>query len=298
MNLLRPLSVACLLLACPAFAAEPVLPQLKAYEAEDGWRQPVQPFALADDSWYVGTAGLTAVLVKTPQGAVLIDGGLPQAADMLLQHMKELGVQPGDLKLILNTHAHIDHAGPLAQLKRDTGARVATTAETAVLLARGDSDDLQFGEGYTFPPVGVDRILMDGEVVELGGVRFTAHLTPGHTPGSTSWTWDDRRDGKTVHIAYVDSLGAPGYQLLDNPRYPRIVDDYRRSFATVRALPCDLLLTPHPGGSGWTPEVTAAPHPEPMSCREYADKAERALDAQIAEERKRSAQKGSDSQGL
>lgn len=286
MNLLRPLTVGCLLFSAHASAAEPVLPQLPAYETEDSWRQPVPPFALADHSWYVGTEGLSAVLVKTPQGAVLIDGGLPQAANLLLQRLRELGVQPADLKLILNSHAHIDHAGPLAEVKRSTGARLAASAETAVLLARGDSDDLHFGEGYTFPPAQVDRIVMDGEVVELGGLRFTAHFTPGHTPGSTSWTWDDRRDGETIRIAYVDSLSTPGYRLLDNARYPRIVDDYRRSFATVRALPCDLLLTPHPDASGWAPATTAAPQAEPMSCREYAEGAERRFDAELERQRK------------
>jgi metallo-beta-lactamase class B len=277
-NALRTPILGALLLSVAASATEPVLPQLKAYETEDSWRQPVPPFALAEHSWYIGTAGLSVVLVKTAQGAVLIDGGLPQAAPMVLQRMRELGVAPGDLKLILNSHAHIDHAGPLAQLKRETGAKLVLSAESAVLLARGDSDDIHFGEGLTFPPANADRIVMDGEVVELGGMRFTAHFTPGHTPGSTSWTWDDQRAGKPLRIAYVDSLSAPGYQLIGNARYPRIVEDYRRTFATVRALPCDLLLTPHPGGSGWTPEATAAPHPEPMSCRQYADKAEQALD--------------------
>jgi metallo-beta-lactamase class B len=273
-------------LIAAASAAEPVLPQLQAYEAEASWRQPIAPFALAEHSWYVGTAGLSAVLIKTPQGAVLIDGGLPQAGDVLLKRMRELGVQPGDLKLILNSHAHIDHAGPLAQIKRATGAKLVLSAESAVLLARGDSDDLQFGEGFTFPPANADRIVMDGEVVELGGMRFTAHFTPGHTPGSTSWTWDDTSAGKLVHIAYVDSLSAPGYQLIDNPRYPRIVEDYRRAFATVRALPCDLLLTPHPDGSGWEPEKTSSPHSEPMSCREYADNAEHAIDEALEKQRK------------
>lgn len=286
MTRFRPLpTLFCLLLSTSAPAAEPVLPQLQAYQTEDSWRQPVPPFALADSSWYIGTAGLSSVLIKTPEGAVLIDGGLPQAANMILQRMSGLGVKPGDLKLILHSHAHIDHVGPLAALKRATGARLVGNAESAVLLARGGSDDIHFGEGLDYPPVTLDRIIMDGEVVELGGVRLTAHFTPGHTPGSTSWTWDDRRDGNTVRIAYVDSLTAPGYQLTGNPRYPKIVDDYRRSFATVRALPCDLLLTPHPGLSGWEPEATAAPQPEPMTCRAYADNAEHQFEAALEKQR-------------
>ena len=287
MTLFRALTSSCFLLSasCMAAETESELPQLKAYETQASWRQPVQPFAIADHTWYIGTGGLTALLVKTPQGTVLLDGGLPQAADMLLRHMQQLGVQPEDLKLILNSHAHIDHAGPLAQVKRATGARVAASAESAVLLARGDSDDLHFGEGLTFPPVTVDRIVMDGEIVELGGTRFTAHFTPGHTPGSTSWTWSDTKNGKTVQIAFVDSLSAPGYQLLGNPRYPRIVEDYRRSFAAIRELPCDLLITPHPDGSGWDPANTAAPHPQPTTCRAYADDYEKALDEKLEEQR-------------
>lgn len=255
MTMLLPLTACCLLLADFALAAEPVLPQLKAYETQDSWRRPVPPFALADNSWYIGTEALSTVLVKTPQGSVLIDGGLPQAANMLLQRMRELGVQPGDLELVLHSHAHIDHVGPLAELKRATGARAVGNAESAVLLARGGSDDIHFGQGYEFPP------------------------------GSTSWTWDDHRDGKTLRIAYVDSLSTPGYALAGNPRYPHIVDDFRRTFAAVRALPCDLLLTPHSDASGWAPAATAAPHPNPMTCRAYADNAERRLDIELEKQR-------------
>lgn len=270
--------------AAGSAAAAPLLPEASAYSSRDSWRQPVAPFRIAERSWYIGTAGLSAVLIKTDAGAVLIDTGLPQAGDMLLKHMRALGVEPSQLKLILHSHAHIDHIGALAQIQRATGAQVVGNAEAAVLLARGGSDDLHFGEGMLFPPVQVQRIVMDGETVELGGLRFTAHFTPAHTPGSISWTWDDRIDGKPAHIAYADSLSAPGYQLVDNPRYPRIADDYRRGFAAVRALPCDLLLTPHPDASGWDPADNAAPHKTPMSCRAYADKAERAFDKTLAEQ--------------
>lgn len=283
---------ACLLASVPvARAAEPVLPQSSAYLTNDAWRQPVAPFRIANHTWYIGTQGLTALLVRTPQGAVLIDGGLPQAADMLLRRMRELGVQPHDLKLILHSHAHGDHAGPIAAIKRATGARVVSNAESAVLLARGGSDDLHFGDGILYPAVQADRLVMDGEAVELGGIRFVAHYTPAHTPGSLSWTWRDThvdggRDGKPLDIAFADSLSAPDYRIVDNPRYPHIVDDYRRGFAAVRALPCDLLITPHPDASGWAPANTATPHASPTTCRAYADKAEAKLDAQLAEQRK------------
>lgn len=269
-----------------AHAADPVLPPSTRYETDEAWRQPVQPFQIADHTWYIGTQGLTALLIRTPDGAVLIDGGLPQAADMLLQRMRELGVQPQQLRLILHSHAHGDHAGPIAAIQRATGARVVSNAESAALLARGGSDDLHFGDSILYPPVRADRLVMDGEAVELGGLRFVAHNTPAHTPGSLSWTWADTRDGKRVTIAYADSLSAPGYRLLDNPRYPHIVDDYRRGFAAVRALPCDLLITPHPDASGWAPADVAKPHPAPVTCRDYADQAEARLDAQLDKQRK------------
>ncbi|SKA25361.1 metallo-beta-lactamase class B [Lysobacter spongiicola DSM 21749] len=281
----RLFALTCCLAAPVAMSAEAVLPQLKAYETRESWRTPVAPFRIADNTWYIGTEGLSALLVTTPDGAVLVDGGMPQAADMLLAHMRRVGVAPSDVRLILPSHAHGDHAGPLAAVKRATGAKVVANAETAVLLARGGSDDIHYGDAILYPPVQVDRLVQDGEKVELGRVTFTTHLTPAHTPGSTSWTWTDQRDGKPVRIAYVDSLSAPDYRLVDNPRFPGIVAAYRRGFAAVRALPCDLLIAPHPDGVGWTPAATEDRQPRPMSCSDYADRAERALDAALAEQR-------------
>ena len=280
---LLPLALAfatCLPLA--AHAAEPVLPQLKAYTVDPSWLQPITPLQIADHTWQIGTANLTSLLVQTPQGAVLLDGGMPQMADHLLHNLQLRGVAPADLRVILLSHAHADHAGSVAELKRRTGARILANAESAVLLARGGSDDLHFGDRFAFPPAQVDRIIMDGETVDIGGMRFTAHFVPGHTPGSTAWTWSDTRNGKPVRIAYADSLGAPGYTLKDNPRYPHLVEDFRRSFAVVRALPCDVLLTPHPGASSWDYAAGAAAGARAMSCGAYADAAAQNLDAALA----------------
>jgi len=281
----RSLVFACLwLLPCGfAGAAETLLPQGSAYQTPDAWRQRVTPVRIADHTWAIGTAGITALLVKTDAGALLIDGGLPQAADMLLANMRSLGVAPGDLKLILSSHAHGDHAGPIAAIKRATGAQVLNDAESAVLMANGGGNDIHFGDDILYPPVQTDRILHDGEVVVLGTLRLTPHFIPGHTPGSIAWTWDDTRDGKTEHIAYVDSLTAPGYTLVGNPRYPHIVEDFRRSFATVRALPCDVLLTPHADASGWNFADRGHPHPQPMSCAAYANAAEKSFQAKATE---------------
>lgn len=270
------------LLASPCcLAQEPLLPQGTSYQSPDAWRQPVAPVRIADHTWQIGTAGITALLVRTDDGALLIDGGLPQAAGMLLSHMHDLGVSPGDLKLILASHAHGDHAGPIAAIKRATGAQVVNDAESAVLMAGGGSDDIHFGDDILYPPVQTDRIIHDGEIVALGGMRLTAHLIPGHTPGSIAWTWNDTRDGSTLRIAYVDSLTAPGYTLTGNARYPRILEDFHRSFETVRTLPCDLLLTPHADASGWDFSKTTQPRPRPMTCRAYADAAAAKLDAQL-----------------
>ena len=280
MTLSRTSLIACsLLLAATAAAGESVLPQLKAYEVRESWRQPVEPRQVADHTWRIGTEGIHALLVKTDAGAVLIDGGMPQAAGMLLAQMRGLGIEPGDLKLILHSQAHGDHVGPLAALKRATGARMVSNAESALLLSAGGSDDLHFGDQILYPPVHADRIVHDREVVELGGLRFTVHFMPGHTPGSMAWTWTDARDGRPLRIAYVDSLSTPGYQLVDNPRIPRLVDDFRHSFDMVRALPCDLLLTPHVEAG--TREGDGAP----LTCREYAARSERTFEAELARQR-------------
>lgn len=267
-------------------AAEPALPQLEAYEVKESWRQPIAPLQIADRTWYVGTAGLSALLVKTDEGAILIDGGMPQAADMLIANLRKVGVQPHELRYILLSHAHGDHAGPLAAIKRATGGRLLSSAESAWLLAHGGSDDIHFDDEIVFPPVQADALLHDGETVALGGMSLTVHFMPGHTPGSMAWTWTDTRDGKPVRIAYADSMSTPGYTLVGNRRLPRIADDYRRTFDVVRALPCDLLITPHPDASGWTPGDAANPHPKPMDCKAYADASQRRFEAELTRQRR------------
>ncbi len=263
----------------------PPLPQLEAYEVPVPWRQPIAPLRIAQGTWQIGTAGLSALLLVGNDGAILIDGGMPQAADHLLANIGALGLQPSDVKWIVHSQAHADHVGPLAAVKHATGARVASNAESAVLLARGGAGDLHFGDGMLYPPLQVDRLLQDGEILELGELRLQVHFTPGHTPGSMSWSWTDiGTDGRPVRMVYADSLSAPGYRLIDNPRYPRIVEDFRRSMATLRELPCDLLLTPHPGASGWRYDASPARERD-LDCRGYADAAEAALDAQVEKER-------------
>ncbi|MEW5251131.1 subclass B3 metallo-beta-lactamase [Microbulbifer discodermiae] len=265
-----------------AGAEEPSpLPQLEAYQVPESWLQPVPPLKIGDNTWQIGTEAITSLLLKDPAGAILIDGGMVQTADHLLGNLKALGLQPSDLKLILHSHAHADHVGSLAALQRATGAQVVTNAESAILLASGGADDIHFGDSLLYPPVQADRILHHGELVTLGKLRLQVHFIPGHTPGSMAWTWQDKVDGKTTNIAYVDSLSAPDYQLVDNPRYPDIVQDYGLSFERVGQLPCDLLITPHAGASGWHYRARAVQE-KPTDCRAYADRAQKKLERQIS----------------
>ena len=267
-----------------ASAVEKPLAQLQAYQVDESWLTPVAPLPVTDHAWQIGTQGLTALLLKTESGAVLIDGGMPQMTEQLLDNMRSLGVAPQDLKWILLSHAHADHAGSLAAIKRITGARVAGNAESARLLANGGAGDIHFGDGLLYPPVTIDRYLQDGETIEFGELQLQVHFIPGHTPGSMAWTWSDRRENKKINVAYVDSLTAPGYQLLDNPKYPNIVRDYRGTFAKVSSLPCELLLTPHPGASNWSYIDTAIQEPS-MDCRAYAAAAQTALEKALQKQR-------------
>lgn len=261
------------------------LPQLEAYKVPKSWRQPVAPLRIAANTWQIGTEGITALLLTGREGAILIDGGMAQTADHLLANLRVLGLQPADLKLILHSHAHADHVGSLAAVQRATGARIATNAESALLMARGGANDIHFGDGILYSPIQADRILHQGEEVALGNLHLRVHFIPGHTPGSMAWTWQDIVDGNKTQLAYVDSLSAPGYQLINNTRYPDIVQDYQTSFERVRNLPCELLITPHAAASGWLFENTAT-QKTPLSCKHYADKAERKLQAQLEAERK------------
>jgi metallo-beta-lactamase class B len=287
-----------LLLSGAVVAAEPVLPQAEAHDTEARWRQPVRPFALADHTWYVGTEGLSAVLVKTPQGAVLIDGGLPQAADMLLRHMQELGVQPGDLKLILNSHAHFDHAGGIAALQRDSGAEVLASPSGAQALRSGRvvPDDPQAGfSDNGFPAVARVRDVHDGETVRLGNLAVTAHFTPGHTPGSTTWTWRSCEKDKCLDVVYADSLNAisaPGFHYLADATHADLAATFRNSIDKVAALPCDILVSVHPEIAGVDrklEQIARKPKKNPFidaqACQNYADTYRDMLDARLKRER-------------
>ncbi|HTV56144.1 MAG TPA: subclass B3 metallo-beta-lactamase [Terriglobia bacterium] len=208
----------------------------------------VEPFRIIGNVYYVGGADVTSFLILTPAGDILIDGGYVSTAPLIEQNIRRLGFRLRAVKILLNTHAHFDHAGGLARLKRDTGAKFEAMAQDAPLLDHGGRGDFYFGDRLPFPPVHVDRILQDGDLVSLGGVTLRANLTAGHTKGCTTWTWTVRQNGREYHVVDVCSASVlPGYRLIGNPQYPQIARDYERSFQRLNALPCDVFLGAHGG---------------------------------------------------
>jgi metallo-beta-lactamase class B len=255
------------------------------------WTAPQKPFRIYSNTWYVGPHGLGVFLVTSPTGDVLIDGGVPGDAQLIEGNIQGLGVNLRDIKWILNTHAHSDHAGGIAQLAHDTGAQVIAGAADAPLLERGGYGDPEYGDRFPFPPVHVARTAANGERLHLGDLVFTAHATPGHTKGNTTWTWTSCEDKHCLHMVDVGSLSAPGYKLTGNPGYPDIVGDFERSFATIAALPCDIPLAPHPEMVDFWERVAksrqgnAGAQMDSTGCRAYAQNARKRFEAELAKQR-------------
>jgi metallo-beta-lactamase class B len=267
----------------------------------DGWNAPREPFRVFGNTYYVGVAGLSAVLVTSDAGHVLLDAGLPQSAPVIDAHLRALGFKTGDIKLIVNSHAHFDHGGGIAAMQRASGAEVAASASGARALEAGEPtpDDPQYAfgrESNGFPRVSHVRVVKDGEVLHVGPIALTAHLTPGHTPGSTTWTWKSCEGARCVDVVYADSLNAvsaPGFRFSGDRTHPSLVTSFRRSIAAVAALPCDVLLSVHPEFSGMDRKLQlraagapANPFVDPEGCRTYAASASQALDRRLAEEQR------------
>lgn len=209
------------------------------------WNRPVKPFRIIGNVYYVGAFEVSSYLITTPRGHILLDSGFAETVPQIRDNVKQLGFRLEDVKLLINSHAHYDHAGGLAELKALTGAQLAASEADAAQLAAGGRGDFQWGDLFAFPPVAADRILHDGDTVELGGVWLVAHLTPGHTKGNTTWTMEVKDGGKTYNVVFMGSTSAPGYKLVNNSKYPNIVADYQRSFRLLESLPCDVFLGPH-----------------------------------------------------
>jgi metallo-beta-lactamase class B len=245
LSMVHRLSLICTLLIGAAGAARA---QTKEQLAE--WNQPVAPLRIIGNVYYVGASDVTSFLIVTPAGDIVLDGGLAQTAPQIAANLQTLGFKLSDVKILLNSHAHFDHAGGLAELKKRSGARLVAMDGDGALLAHGGRGDFFFGDADPFPPVTPDRTVQDGDKVSLGGTTLTAHLTPGHTRGCTTWTMTTREADKDYNVVFVCSATVlDGYELVDHPgkpaSYPGIAADYEKAFRVWKGLPCDVFLASH-----------------------------------------------------
>ena len=247
----------------------------------EAWNQPVDPFRIVGDVYYVGAEGVSAFLIRTSDGAILLDGGLPETAPQIVASVAKLGVDMRDVKVLLNSHAHFDHGGGLAELKRLSGALLAVSGP--------DADRLEKGEP-SMPAVRVDRRLADGDTVTLGGTALTARLTPGHTKGCTTWTMTTREEQRDYRVLFHCSTSVVD-TLVGNQTYPDIVADYERTFARMRSFETDVFLANHPmffrmaekrekaGAGGPNPFV------DPAELRRFNDRQEQQFRAALEKQR-------------
>ncbi|MCC2957863.1 subclass B3 metallo-beta-lactamase [Massilia sp. IC2-477] len=260
------------------------------------WNKPVAPFNIHGNTWYVGTAGLSALLVTSPQGHVLLDGALPQSAPLIQKNIEALGFKMKDVKLILNSHAHFDHAGGIAALQKASGATVAHSPHGAQVLRDGTpgTDDPQYDpkERFTIPKVAQVKEVADGETLAVGPLRFTVHYTPGHTPGGTTWTWQSCEAGKCLDMVYADSLTAvstDGFYYTGGANYPDRSASFRKTIDTVAGLKCDIVVAAHPSATDAFAKAAAKtaqsnPFIDPEGCRKLAAGARKNFEARLQRE--------------
>jgi len=275
------------LLAGTAFAETPF-----SCDSCATWNTTQTPFRLYGNAYYVGPHGLSSVLITSKEGHILIDGAVPESAPKIAASIRELGFKVEDIKLILNTHVHFDHAGGIAELQKLSGAKVAASASSAKVLQSGapGKDDPQFG---TLPPisrVSNVRVFKDGETLHVGALAVTAHSTPGHTPGGTTWSWTSCEGKRCLNMVYADSLtpvSAPGFRFV-----PNVLPSFEKSYATLSALPCDVLLTAHPDVTDlWArlDKREKAHDPDGLvdakACLKYVEASRERLNKRIAEEK-------------
>jgi metallo-beta-lactamase class B len=208
---------------------------------------PVAPFKIGEGLYYVGASDITSFLFVSKAGMILLDGGYDTTAPQILANIRTLGFDPRQVKILLSTHGHLDHAGGLAQLKRETGAKLYASAADGALMARGGKGDFGLKDSAAYPPVTPDGAVVDGQKVSLGGWTLTAHLTPGHTRGCTTWTFPVRVAGQVRQgLVLCSNSVLPMYRLdKAHESYPGIAADYEKSYATWRALPCEVFLASH-----------------------------------------------------
>ncbi|KQM18855.1 subclass B3 metallo-beta-lactamase [Novosphingobium sp. Leaf2] len=292
------LSFALALLPAAAHAARPAADQFtpaalaKACAGKDGWTDPAPPARVYGNTWYVGTCGITVILITSQNEGrgshILIDGGPAAAAPLVLANIRRAGFNPRDVHWIVATHEHDDHAGALATIQRATGALLAAlpAQKTALEAGHASAQDPQAAGLKPISPLKVTRTLADGGKVVAGTVIVTAHATPVHALGSTSWTWQSCvAPGQCRTIAYADSastISEGDYRFSDHADRIRAI---RGALPKIAKLPCDILITPHPSQSDLMERFAGdKPLVDPGACRAYADAARVRLEARLAKE--------------
>lgn len=256
------------------------------------WTRPAAPVKVGDNLYFVGSEGLSAWLIVTPEGLILIDGPMEQNVAGVEANIRALGFKLSDVKILLNTHAHFDHAAGLAQLKKDTGATLMASAGDKPLLEEGVYPGAEDVAWLRFRPVAVDTVLKDRDTVTLGGVTLTANITPGHTPGCTTWTFPLKVDGVVRRALLWCSTTVAGNRLAPRPQYPNIVDDYRASLTRLAAMRADVFLAPHAEQFDFAAKRAAMAPGKPSPFVDPAELGRRIADSRIAFEAELARQQG------
>jgi metallo-beta-lactamase class B len=256
-------------------------------------RQPFAPFRVIGNIQYVGSSNAGSFLITTPEGHILIDTGYPRTESWVRESIEKLGFRVGDIKIILNTHAHADHVGGHAQFKEWTGAKILTSEADRPVIEDGGRSDFRSDGRELWKPLTVDGTVRDGEEIRLGGVTLVAHLTPGHTRGNTTWTMTVDEGSRKYNVVFVGSMGLNrGVPLVGNLKYPRIAEDYAKAFAVLKRLPCDVFFAFHAAHYNLEEKkrrlderVTPNPFVDAPALRAYIEKNERAFLDQLEKER-------------
>lgn len=254
------------------------------------------PFKLYANTYYVGTQEASSVLITSNEGHVLIDAGLPESAGTIIANIAALGFRIEDVKMIMNSHGHAEHAGGLAELQRRSDALVFASPSSALDLAAGEvgPDDPQYHAAAKFPPVSDMRLARDGSHFTVGPLKLTAHATPGHTPGGLSWSWQSCEGKRCLGMVYADSLepvSRPGFKFSASSEYPNALADFAHSFEVLEKLPCDVLVSAHPATSTLWQRLAASADKgseafvDASACRAYAAAARAALATRLDSEK-------------
>ena len=261
-------------------------------QASPDWTEPFPPFRIAGNLYYVGSRGLANYLITTPQGNILINSDMEANVPMIKASIEKLGFKFSDTKILLISHAHWDHDAGSAAIKEATGARYMVMDADVPVVESGGKADFQYGSVDLYRPAKVDRVLHDGDEVKLGRTVLTAHLTPGHTKGCTTWTMKVTEGGKTYNVVIIGSPNVnEGYKLVNNSAYPQIAEDYERMWRVLKSLPCDIFLGAHGSYFGLEEkyprlkEGAANPFIDPDGYRKYVAQTERKFRTELAKQK-------------